>query len=56
MMDMVAFAVVCGALLAYLAPPSQSEEEVANHSFEFPPDPDCESELEVLDEIAEDGV
>ena len=71
MMDIVFFAVICGALLGYLMPPSQLEEllnrfsflgppsqpkEAANHSSSLPPDPDCESELEVLDEIAEDGV
>lgn len=63
MMDIVVFAVICGALLAYLMPPSQPGggavdrssflgppsqlEEAANHSSSLPPDPDCESELEM---------
>lgn len=71
MMDIVVFAVICGALLAYLMPPSQPGgtvdrssflgppsqlEEAANHSSSLPPDPDCESELEELDETVEDEV
>ena len=55
MMDIVVFAVICGALLAYLMPPSQPKE-AANHSSSLPLDPDCESELEEVDETVEDEV